>query len=213
APLLQRGRVEKGKRVTSNVGHGACGGGAAHEVAKGRRRKAALRHDRAIVLGFGARWVRAVPRRDYAGLPAMLSIWLKPRIAMNSGEVLAAQAMGFRDAKIAVRPKGRHGIHCAASKPPSAASTSPPGASRRHARVAQLRQPPSDPASCKPLHAPEQRREHAHVHLRMLAHRPVIMAIPWSRLPAHCNDLLQIDRKSTRLNSSHVSISYAVFCV
>src|SRR5699024_11837486 len=53
-------------------------------------------------------------------------------------------------------------------------------------------QAPSDSASCKPLHDPEQRREHAHVHLRMLAHRPVIMAIPWSRLPAHCNDLLQI---------------------
>src|SRR5207249_10475567 len=26
-------------------------------------------------------------------------------------------------------------------------------------------------------------------------------------------DLIQLDRKSTRLNSSHVSISYAVFCL
>src|SRR5699024_11843259 len=28
-----------------------------------------------------------------------------------------------------------------------------------------------------------------------------------------CHDLLHVDRKSTRLNSSHVSISYAVFCL
>src|SRR5207253_9917516 len=27
------------------------------------------------------------------------------------------------------------------------------------------------------------------------------------------NDLLHLDRKSTRLNSSHVAISYAVFCL
>src|SRR5699024_1019916 len=27
------------------------------------------------------------------------------------------------------------------------------------------------------------------------------------------NELLEVDRKSTRLNSSHVSISYAVFCL
>src|SRR5690625_6107583 len=27
------------------------------------------------------------------------------------------------------------------------------------------------------------------------------------------NELFQIDRKSTRLNSSHVAISYAVFCL
>src|SRR5690606_40401177 len=29
----------------------------------------------------------------------------------------------------------------------------------------------------------------------------------------HCPILLEIDRKSTRLNSSHVKISYAVFCL
>src|SRR5699024_11542216 len=32
-------------------------------------------------------------------------------------------------------------------------------------------------------------------------------------LNQHAGSLLQIDRKSTRLNSSHVSISYAVFCL
>src|SRR3712207_6912453 len=31
----------------------------------------------------------------------------------------------------------------------------------------------------------------------------------WARLPY---DLLETDRKSTRLNSSHANISYAVFC-
>src|SRR5699024_12028288 len=39
----------------------------------------------------------------------------------------------------------------------------------------------------------------------------------WQDLRKLCDDLLHIldvpqDRKSTRLNSSHVSISYAVFC-
>src|SRR5438874_9299412 len=31
--------------------------------------------------------------------------------------------------------------------------------------------------------------------------------------PESQNDLLRADRKSTRLNSSHVEISYAVFCL
>src|SRR5690625_5912085 len=31
--------------------------------------------------------------------------------------------------------------------------------------------------------------------------------------PAHLIELLSTDRKSTRLNSSHVAISYAVFCL
>src|SRR5437868_8788280 len=31
--------------------------------------------------------------------------------------------------------------------------------------------------------------------------------------PVRMQELLQEDRKSTRLNSSHVSISYAVFCL
>src|SRR3989442_11398073 len=46
---------------------------------------------------------------------------------------------------------------------------------------------------------------------------------PWEWTPASCRavgiavlgdqELLGIDRKSTRLNSSHVRISYAVFCL
>src|SRR5437870_10741793 len=42
----------------------------------------------------------------------------------------------------------------------------------------------------------------------------------WSRLPRHCpvglalqHRYIEADRKSTRLNSSHVAISYAVFCL
>src|SRR5699024_12522941 len=34
-----------------------------------------------------------------------------------------------------------------------------------------------------------------------------------SKVKRQINPRLQIDRKSTRLNSSHVSISYAVFCL
>src|SRR3712207_7624312 len=33
------------------------------------------------------------------------------------------------------------------------------------------------------------------------------------RTPALCAGLLRLDRKSTRLNSSHANISYAVFCL
>src|SRR6266542_1504202 len=33
-----------------------------------------------------------------------------------------------------------------------------------------------------------------------------------SRRPLDCRAITPLDRKSTRLNSSHVSISYAVFC-
>src|SRR5699024_12517166 len=35
----------------------------------------------------------------------------------------------------------------------------------------------------------------------------------FSQVPAACRRLKVLDRKSTRLNSSHVSISYAVFCL
>src|SRR6185295_20137630 len=34
-----------------------------------------------------------------------------------------------------------------------------------------------------------------------------------SRRAARPRDVIQVDRKSTRLNSSHANISYAVFCV
>src|SRR3712207_7181173 len=33
------------------------------------------------------------------------------------------------------------------------------------------------------------------------------------RRPAHLLELRELDRKSTRLNSSHANISYAVFCL
>src|SRR3712207_8732194 len=36
---------------------------------------------------------------------------------------------------------------------------------------------------------------------------PLVSAVPWHRDP------LETDRKSTRLNSSHANISYAVFCL
>src|SRR5439155_16194261 len=42
-----------------------------------------------------------------------------------------------------------------------------------------------------------------------LEHQQVSRPKPAQRL----GDLLQADRKSTRLNSSHVAISYAVFCL
>src|SRR3712207_7439389 len=38
-------------------------------------------------------------------------------------------------------------------------------------------------------------------------HRPILMEQVWSV------DNLTLDRKSTRLNSSHANISYAVFCL
>src|SRR3712207_7408308 len=39
-------------------------------------------------------------------------------------------------------------------------------------------------------------------------------AIDWSRSGAEvCRQVRAIDRKSTRLNSSHANISYAVFCL
>src|SRR5207245_10531082 len=42
--------------------------------------------------------------------------------------------------------------------------------------------------------------------------------VDWVRFPVHPKDsttevVVQLDRKSTRLNSSHGSISYAVFCL
>src|SRR5436309_7303377 len=42
---------------------------------------------------------------------------------------------------------------------------------------------------------------------------PLEVLYPRARLPARSRARLGIDRKSTRLNSSHVKISYAVFCL
>src|SRR5437868_15287714 len=46
--------------------------------------------------------------------------------------------------------------------------------------------------------------------------RPTLQRIPWLRDWTYATPVLPrgtLDRKSTRLNSSHVSISYAVFCL
>src|SRR3712207_7166599 len=45
---------------------------------------------------------------------------------------------------------------------------------------------------------------------------PSAFVVPGPLLPSHApvlGDALEIDRKSTRLNSSHANISYAVFCL
>src|SRR5689334_23442462 len=54
-----------------------------------------------------------------------------------------------------------------------------------------------------------------------LGHGGVVLGRPVERRgddlaldgPLHVRDLFRTDRKSTRLNSSHSSISYAVFCL
>src|SRR5699024_11938538 len=61
---------------------------------------------------------------------------------------------------------------------------------------------------------------HLSQHLSRFSDRPVLLILTLTGLvaffSAFMNDvgaLALIDRKSTRLNSSHVSISYAVFCL
>src|SRR5690625_5846468 len=58
--------------------------------------------------------------------------------------------------------------------------------------------------------APDLEHPHRHVH-----HRPLAgpLAELLDRLAAHPVAEDDRDRKSTRLNSSHVAISYAVFCL
>src|SRR5688500_19102942 len=52
------------------------------------------------------------------------------------------------------------------------------------------------------------------LHPRLLIHSLPVMH-HHSPIPLHCsrNGSFQVDRKSTRLNSSHLVISYAVFCL
>src|SRR5438034_5658088 len=62
-----------------------------------------------------------------------------------------------------------------------------------------------------------RRREHAH-QLRAAAERgggqPAADDLAEDReVGSHARELLRADRKSTRLNSSHTVISYAVFCL
>src|SRR2546421_1950017 len=58
--------------------------------------------------------------------------------------------------------------------------------------------------------------------LAALGHRVTLLALPGSRVPEakvvevparKFDDAVHLDRKSTRLNSSHDQISYAVFCL
>src|SRR5690242_21430766 len=62
--------------------------------------------------------------------------------------------------------------------------------------------------------ARDQRTLHEHLHHRAVGE--LGSEQPWysaSSVGASMSDLVAQDRKSTRLNSSHMSISYAVFCL
>src|SRR3712207_8761203 len=48
---------------------------------------------------------------------------------------------------------------------------------------------------------------------RLLNSRPTTTGVPSDLFPEKPSRLQQRDRKSTRLNSSHANISYAVFCL
>src|SRR5688572_33165543 len=57
-------------------------------------------------------------------------------------------------------------------------------------------------------------------HLIFRTEGTIAVSVPWLELGAFklslgflINDLAKLDRKSTRLNSSHSQISYAVFCL
>src|SRR3712207_7376750 len=48
---------------------------------------------------------------------------------------------------------------------------------------------------------------------QQLSRRTNAQVVPFSRQNLTQNGAYQLDRKSTRLNSSHANISYAVFCL
>src|SRR3712207_7284756 len=74
-----------------------------------------------------------------------------------------------------------------------------PGRARAQAGVAEvLRRPADDDVGLQGLHT-EERGE-----------RPGRRAVHQG---AHADGGVRVDRKSTRLNSSHANISYAVFCL
>src|SRR5699024_11940458 len=84
-------------------------------------------------------------------------------------------------------------------------------------------QPLGSPESLPEDHAPLRRDGHPHtsddvrpgwrsVQHRLLGPQSSIEALPDEMLAMAVRDR-HADRKSTRLNSSHVSISYAVFCL
>src|SRR5690349_24922484 len=67
---------------------------------------------------------------------------------------------------------------------------------------------PIYPVAAVPRHHPHHRGAHRrHPAVRRGSARVVL------RHAAHGDHVLRADRKSTRLNSSHVEISYAVFCL
>src|SRR3712207_8411547 len=64
----------------------------------------------------------------------------------------------------------------------------------------------------RPLRQPSRRRrdDREDVQLRQVFHRRAMARRQGERLAPHRRE---VDRKSTRLNSSHANISYAVFCL
>src|SRR5690348_17691897 len=63
----------------------------------------------------------------------------------------------------------------------------------------------------RPASAGDPRHRVDRTHLR--ARRQPRKTAPTAPLPSPLEDRAAVDRKSTRLNSSHPSISYAVFCL
>src|SRR5258708_33822368 len=74
--------------------------------------------------------------------------------------------------------------------------------------------PPGVGASLDPLFVEAGKREHP-LRIRNVQHKMniVISGRGRRRIPCVSKDLFLTDRKSTRLNSSHQIISYAVFCL
>src|SRR5207253_9309291 len=67
------------------------------------------------------------------------------------------------------------------------------------------------PVAANPAHAPVNRSFTAGTPSRVLS---VVNSLrELTTLPYRCTPNIGVDRKSTRLNSSHVAISYAVFCL
>src|SRR2546430_13183642 len=67
-----------------------------------------------------------------------------------------------------------------------------------------------------PISPAEPLRQFSHVHVahRAKAHLdPAVRDLAEQQREPHAGDRAGIDRKSTRLNSSHSQISYAVFCL